>query len=116
MTPAIRFNEQTCELLKKIFGINKPFFVVRRDTIIENDKQFGERVYLANGTHVITVPNVQGLALGDKLYLAEDNEVYEWQPHFGLHPNIHHSVSNNQKEALAFGFHPIVHHKDSRNS
>lgn len=113
MTPAIRFSEQACELLKKIFGNNKPFFVVRRDTIIENDKQFGERVYLANGAHVITVPNVQGLDLGDKLYLAEDNEVYEWHPHFD---RPKYEASNNQKEALAFGLHPIVHHKDSRNS
>lgn len=116
MPPVIRFNEQTRELLKKTFGIDSPFIVVRRERIIEDDKPFGDRVYLNNGIHTVTVPNVQGLDFGDKLYLAEDMEVYEWHSHFGLHPNIHHSVSNNQKTALSFGLHPIIYHKDSRNS
>lgn len=116
MPPVIRFNEQTRELLKKTFGIDSPFIVVRRERILEDGKPFGERVYLNNGIHTVTVPNVQGLDFGDKLYLAEDMEVYAWHPHFGLHPTIHHSVSNNQKTALSFGLHPIIYHKDSRNS
>lgn len=114
MQPVICFKEETRDLLKKVFGINKPFFVVRRDRIVEEGKGFGDRVYLSNGDCTVTIPNVQGLDLGDKLYLAEaDNEVYEWHPHFERHTQ---SVSNNQTEALAFGLHPIIFHKDSRNS
>ncbi|QZE56242.1 hypothetical protein MPK67_gp045 [Erwinia phage pEa_SNUABM_32] len=111
-TPVIRFDEQTRQLLAKIFGIHKPFFVVRRDTIISGG-DLGFRVYLSNGTNTVTVPRVKGLDLGDKLYLGDDEEVYEWHPHIGC---TYMAIGDNQPEALAFGLHPIVFHKDSRNS
>lgn len=114
MTPVINFNAHTRELLVQQFGHNKPFFVVRKETIIEEGKPFGERIYLSNGINTVTVPNVQGLSLGDGLYLAvEDSAVYEWQSHFEVRQPV---VSNNQRTALSFGLHPIIHHKDSRNS
>lgn len=113
MTPVIVFSQQTRDLLVKMFGQNKPFFVVRRDAIYEGGKPFGDRVYFSNGINTVTVPNVQGLDLGDKLYMAEDGDVYEWHPHF---ERQYEAVANNQTEALAFGLHPIVFHKDSRNS
>ena len=112
-TPTIHFKEKTVELLAKVFGRNKPFIVVRRDAIVEAEKRFGDRVYFSNGTHTVTVPNIQGLDLGDKLYLGEDNEVYEWHPHFER-PYV--AVPNNQDEAQAFGLHPIVFHTDTRNN
>lgn len=113
MTPAINFKQETRELLARYFGFNKPFVVVRKDTILENDKPFGERIYFSNGPTLITVPNIQGLSLGDMYYIGEDHEVYEWQKHFDVAQS---TCTNNQTEALAFGLHPIVHHKDSRNS
>ncbi|QZE57920.1 hypothetical protein MPK70_gp044 [Erwinia phage pEa_SNUABM_33] len=120
MTPVIRFDAKTRELLAKIFGIHKPFFVVRRDTIIggpgpDSDlgSALGFRVYLSNGTNTVTVPRVKGLDLGDKLYLGEDEEVYEWHPHFDRE---YMAVGDSQPEALAFELHPIIYHKDRRNS
>ncbi|QZE59619.1 hypothetical protein pEaSNUABM39_00039 [Erwinia phage pEa_SNUABM_39] len=112
-TPLILLKQQTRDLLVKMFGQNRPFIVVRRDVIIEEGKRFGDRVYFSNGTNTVTVPNIQGLDLGDKLYIAEDGDVYEWHPHF---ERPYEAVSNNQSEALAFGLHPIVFHTDSRNS
>ncbi|EBY9527488.1 hypothetical protein D5P86_00720 [Salmonella enterica subsp. enterica serovar Infantis] len=111
--PAIHFNQDTLGLLARCFGRNKPFFVVRKDAIVQEGKTFGDRVYFADGVSTVTVPRVQGLNLGESFYIAEDGDIYEWQSHF---PVESLPCSNNQTEAQAFGLHPIVFHKDSRNS
>ncbi len=110
MTPQIRFNAETCELLAKHFGYNRPFFVVRKDLIVDAEGESkGERVYFADGVTTVTVPNVIGLDLGSALYIAEhDGDVYEWQNHFTVQQ---FTCSNNQTKALAFGSHPIITNK-----
>lgn len=96
----INFNEQTNALLVSHFGTNKPFVVSGVMPIVGNK---GDRVYLSNGPTTVTVPNVMGLRIGDKLYIAEDNSVYEWQQHFNVEVT---PVSNNQQQAQAYGLVP----------
>ena len=106
--PLIRFNKQTVDMLAKYFGTTKPFFVVRKDTIIVNDlPTHRHRVYFSNGTHTVTVPDVLGLNIGDAVYLT-GNELYEWQSHFQTHETF---CSSNQKEALAYTMQPIINQK-----
>ena len=104
MTPAILLKQKTRELLAVHFGQNKPFFVVRKDSIVEAGKSFADRVYFSNGTTTITVPNIQGLNLGEAFYMAEDGDMYEWQKHFDVTQT---ECSNHQQEAIAFALRPL---------
>lgn len=96
----IHFGEHTNKMLRAHFGTDKPFVV---SCVLPTEDDKGDRVYLSNGPTTITVPNVIGLRIGDKLYISEDNEVYEWHNHFPVPAT---PVSNNQQQAQAYGLVP----------
>lgn len=100
MTPVIVFKEQTNKLLQATFGSETPFVVVCKMPISEQGQPMGDRVYLTNGPKTVTVPNVQGLDIGQVLCIDENNVVHEWDKR-GPYPE-QTPVSNNQKQAQAY--------------